>query len=256
MFRLFVIFITSIIFGCTEPQDISKVASNIGNNPPVVSTSALNGLLYVRARAEFDLTSESQNTTQIELVKKVYATTSCIDGQCVDFSDVTVTNSISTEFDLLSDSSLTRNSNNQNLTNLVKINLGTLFDNNLMSCGDKRCEFAAIRIYTTDNNGTILGPGLWSQVINKSVALTVSGGSSNSTLAELPYNPTDGLSLQVDMEPLAIVQNVINLMNGDFADASSSGSGYLLSADFTNAGEGSYQAHVVVEYDLIGPAIN
>jgi hypothetical protein len=237
------------ILGCSSGNKSSD--SNGGSIVPLANTG-IAGQVYVKAKAEFDLSSAPDGSAQLNLVKKSYAAQNCLHGQCTDFSDITVSNSGSTQFALTNDNSIIQGTENQNISILGNLTIGTLFDNNLTSCDGQKCTAAAIRIYTTDNGGQILGAGLWSQAIGKSVDLTVSGGSSNSMLAPIPYNPTDGSSLQIDLEALAAGKNVIEL-SGDFLDAGPSAQGYTLSANFTQAGAGTYLAHVVVEYDLIGP---
>jgi lysophospholipase L1-like esterase len=249
--------ILSIVFlaGCSE----SKNPAN--QDPKDINPGSISGLSVIsKAKAEFDLSSNPDGSAQFNLVKKSYAVApNCLHGQCTDYTDITVTNSGSTQFELLqSQAQISQNTSNQNLTNIVDLKIATLFDNNLTSCGGQKCTAAAIRIYTTDSTG-VQGAGLWSQAIGKSVPLTVSGGSSNSILASVPYfsaagTPDDGKNLQIDLDPLAVDKNVLSLAMADFSDAAPAGAGYTLSADFTQAGAGTYKAHVVVEYDLIGPA--
>jgi hypothetical protein len=232
--------------------------NNSSNNLPSVNPNAANGQVYIKAKAEFDLSSAPDGSAQFNLVKKSYAAApNCLHGQCTDYSDITVTNSGSTQFELAqSQAQIAQNVTNQNLSNIVDLKIATLFDNNLTSCGGQKCTAAAIRIYTNDSTG-VQGQGLYSSLIGKSVPLTVSGGSAALSLAAIPYfnsaNPDDGSSLQIDLDPLAADKNVLSLAMADFADAASAGAGYTLSADFTQAGAGTYKAHVVVEYDLIGP---
>jgi hypothetical protein len=248
MKNLIALTIVTLLVGCSENQP-----SSTGSNLPPVTGS--NGQVYMKAKAEFDLSSSPDGSAQFNLVKKTYAAApNCVHGQCTDFSDITVTNNGSTQFALTNHNPIIQGTDNQNITVLGNLKIGTLFDNNLTSCGGQKCTAAAIRIYTTDNGGQVLGAGLWSQSIGQSVTLSVSGGSSNSTLAAIPYNPTDGSSLQIDLEPIDISKNVIEL-SGDFLDAGPTAQGYTLSANFTQAGSGIYQAHVVVEYDLIGTTI-
>jgi hypothetical protein len=226
--------------GCT-----SKQSPDTSGNIPSPSSNPTAGQVYSRAKAEFDLSSSPSGSAQFNLVKKSYAAApNCTHGQCTDYTDITVSNSGSTQFELSqSQAQISQNTSNQNLSNIVDLKIATLFDNNLTSCGGQKCTAAAIRIYTTDDSGQVLGAGLWSQAIGKSVPLTVSGGSSNSILAMVPYfsaagTPDDGFNLQIDLDPLAVDKNVLSLQM----------------ADFTQAGAGSYKAHVVVEYDLIGPS--
>jgi hypothetical protein len=246
----------SLLLVLTSSCSSNKSDSNNSPNLPAVNPGSPSGQVYVRAKAEFDLSSAPDGSAQFNLVKKTYAAApNCLHGQCTDYSDITVTNEGSTQFQLAqSQAQINQSTSNQNLSNIVDLKIATLFDNNLTSCGGQKCESAAIRIYTTDSTG-IQGAGLWSQAIGQSVPLTVSGGSSNSILATIPYfsaaNPDNGRDLQVDLDPLAVDKNVLSLQMADFADASPSGAGYILSADFTKAGAASYKAHVVVEYDLI-----
>jgi hypothetical protein len=242
-----------VLSACSSGQN----GSSGGNLPPV--SGSIGGKTYMKAKAEFDVSSSSQGSAQFQLVKKSFAVApNCLHGSCTDYTDITVTNSGSTQFQLVqSQAQISQNTSNQNLSNIVDLKIGTLFDNNLTSCGGQKCTSAAIRIYTNDSTG-VQGAGLYSPLIGKSVPLTVSGGSAALSLAAIPYfnsaNPDDGSSLQIDLDPLAADKNVLSLAMADFADAASSGAGYTLSADFTQAGAGTYQAHVVVEYDLIGPS--
>ena len=139
---------------------------------------------------------------------------------------------------------------------LVDLELGNLFDNNLISCNGFKCTSAIIRIYTTDDSGTIAGSGLYNSVSGQSVELDVSGGSLTQPTA-VPYDPTDGSSLTIDTNTISASTEVLALANGNFADANGNltptAAGYNLSANFTQAGSGTYNAHVVIEYDLIGP---
>jgi hypothetical protein len=245
-----------LIVGCSNSPNVGQTPPS--SLPPIAGGA--NGVSYVKAKAEFDLSSAPDGSAQFNLVKKSYAASpNCLHGQCTDFTDITVTNSGSTQFQLVqSQAQISQNTSNQNLSNIVDLKIATLFDNNLTSCGGQKCTAAAIRIYTNDSTG-VQGAGLWSQAIGKSVPLTVSGGSSNSILAMVPYfsaagTPDNGTDLQIDLNPLAVDKNVLSLQMADFSDAAApAGAGYTLSADFTQAGAGSYKAHVVVEYDLIGP---
>jgi hypothetical protein len=238
--------------GCSQNSSVNS------NAPLPAVTGSSNGQVYMKAKAEFDLSSAPDGSAQFNLVKKSYAAApNCLHGQCTDYTNITVTNSGSTQFQLVqSQSQISQNVTNQNLSNIVDLKIATLFDNNLTSCGGQKCTAAAIRIYTNDSTG-VQGQGLYSSLIGKSVPLTVSGGSSNSALSAIPYfsaagTPDDGTNLQIDLDPLATDKNVLSLAMADFADAASAGAGYTLSADFTQAGAGTYKAHVVVEYDLIG----
>jgi hypothetical protein len=241
-------------FGCSNGQNNQP---DVGSPLPAVNGGS-GSQIYMRAKAEFDISSAPDGSAQFNLVKKSYAAApNCLHGQCTDFSDITVTNEGSTQFALLSNAPVSQSTSNQNISNLATLKIGTLFDNNLTSCGGKKCISAAIRVYTTDSTG-IQGAGLWSQAIGKSVPLTISGGSSAASLVSVPYfsaagTPDDGSSLQIDLDPLAIDKNVLSIEMADFSDAAPSGAGYTLSANFTQAGAGTYLAHVVVEYDLIGP---
>jgi hypothetical protein len=244
----------SVMLSACSNSGSQQSTSNLPN-PNLNSTA---GTVYMRAKAEFNLTSAPSGSAKLDLIKKTYAAGgNCQHGQCTDFSDITVVNTGSTQFALTTGATQTNQTvSNENITTLAQLNIGTLFDNEIYSCNNQKCTGAMIRIYTTDDNGTIQGPGLWSQAITQSVPLTVSGGLTTAPTV-LPYfsaNGThdDGSSLQADGEAIS-TQNLISLVNGDFSDANPSGSGYTLSADFTHAGAGTYLAHVVVEYDLIGP---
>jgi hypothetical protein len=243
--------ISLIISGCSPNQNSNQ------NTPLPAVANPSNLKTFMQAKAEFDLSSSPNGTAQFNLIKKSYALATCTHGQCTDFTDITVTNNSSTQFALSSNSPVIQGTNNKNMSNLVTLKIGTLFDNDLTACGGFKCTAALIRVYTSDSTG-VQGPVLWSQSIQKSVPLTISGGSSSSILANIPYfnaaNPNNGSSSPVDMETLPVSQNVLSLAGGDFSDAnaniSANNPGYILSADFTQAGSGTYQAHVVVEYDL------
>jgi hypothetical protein len=226
-----------------------------GTNLPSVNLGP-GEISYVRARTEFDISSVPSGSAKFELVKKSYAAGLCSHSQCTDFSDLTVTNNAQVQFSLIpsqQQASISDGSNNNQLADIIDLQVGILFDNELVSCGGQKCNLAALRIYTTDDGGIIANKGLYNSVSGQSIELDVSGGNLLAPTA-VPYNPTDGTSLTIDSEVLDSNKNVINFSEGtDFSDAGSPG--FKLSANFSQAGAGTYKSHVVVEYILEGKPV-
>jgi hypothetical protein len=202
--------------------------------------------VVVRARAEFDIQSQPNGSTQMNLIKKSYASGACSIGQCIDYSDITITDIESTTFDLTQSEqffNVDPSNPNDDLQGIVSLTIGNLFDNNLFVCGGFKCTSALIRIYTTNATGQELGPGLYDPVSQQSIPIFVTSPLF-FTPTEIPYLQLPS-SLVLDSIALPVQQQVVSLNSGDFANDV-----YPIMADFTSAGPGNYKAHVVVEYDL------
>jgi sugar lactone lactonase YvrE len=213
------------------------------SNLPNVNNNLPSGSSYTRAKAEFDASVGGDGTASFQLVKKSYASGTCSHGTCIDYTDITVTNATQTTFALTQGGTLyTPTAGNNNLGTITTLTIGTLFDNDLFSCGGQKCTSAAINIYTTNVNG---GAGLYNSVNGQSIPLTVTGPLV-STPTGVPYLQANELTL--NSLPISSSQQVVSLANNFFSTDS-----YPLKADFSKAGAGTYKAHVVVEYDLIGP---
>jgi hypothetical protein len=124
-----------IISGCSNSQNSNP--SN-GSSLPQPNSNITAGQVYRRAKAEFNISSAPNGAANIQLMKKSYTTDPvCNGGQCTDFSDITVTNTVQTQFAVTptqSHQTLQFNSQDSNLTNFLNLQIGTLFDNNLVSC--------------------------------------------------------------------------------------------------------------------------
>jgi hypothetical protein len=229
-------FLTLFVFGCSNPQ---KPSSNPASLPPV--TNITPEQTYVKGSVQFDLTSTPQSSQLSQLKTVSRSQSNCTHGQCVDFSNLTVNNSGLTEFSLIqsqSQQTFPFTTQNANLGVILTLQVGQLFDNNLNSCGGQKCDLALIRIYTTN----AAQPGLYNSLTQQAIPLTVTG-PNDPTPANIGLNIPNATIIQEQAIPA--IQQVINLATGDFSN-----SNYQLNADFTQAGAGTYTAHVVVEYVL------
>jgi alpha-tubulin suppressor-like RCC1 family protein len=229
-----------VLAGCAGNTN----SSNNPNNPSLPSVSIEPGNYIQRAKAEFDVTTSQDGSASLQLVKKSYASGgSCSHGTCVDYTDVTVTNTTQTAFALnqtnTPGNAFSTTTLNGNLTNFLTLNIATLFDNDLFACGGTKCTTAVIRVYTTSVNA---GPGLYNVVANQSIPLYVTGGTL-STATNVPYNSTTGQV--VDSQPIIASQQVVSLANSFF-----NSSNYVFTANLATAAAGTFKAHIVVEYDL------
>jgi hypothetical protein len=123
----------SLLLVLTSSCSSNKSDSNNSPNLPAVNPGSPSGQVYVRAKAEFDLSSAPDGSAQFNLVKKTYAAApNCLHGQCTDYSDITVTNEGSTQFQLAqSQAQINQSTSNQNLSNIVDLKIATLFDKNV-----------------------------------------------------------------------------------------------------------------------------
>lgn len=118
------------------------------------------------------------------------------------------------------------------------IALSALSDNNLVLCGtagNQHCNTALIRMYTTGQNGA----GLWNS--SGAYGAPITAGISGGTLSTVGLGSANAAVLQTIS--LASSKNVVHLT--DFT-----ASNFDVKIDFSNAGVGSYQTTLVVEYDL------
>jgi hypothetical protein len=205
---------------------------------PSVGISGAN--FTVRARATFTVqtsptNSSSQNAQSRNLLK--------VSRQSLDFSDITVTNAQSVQFELNKALVQGNQDGNNNLLSFGQLSIQTLFDNDLICGGIYHCLQGQIRAYTIGPNS-----GLYSPTINQSVPIYV-------TTSEYPAQQNLGVgeSQSVILEDYNIASNVNVLTQANFILDQ-----YQLFANFTQAGAASdYSATVVVEYVLTGngPAV-
>lgn len=117
------------------------------------------------------------------------------------------------------------------------LSIGTLITNNLRVCGSEgteKCTKAFFRIYTTG----VAGSGFWNATDGYGMPITVTGPTSGS--------PGLGVSGAIEVQSIALAadKNVVRLT--DFTPAPK----YTVSANFTNAGAGTYATTMVVEFVL------
>jgi hypothetical protein len=242
-------FFYMIMIGSLISSGCSTRINNTSSDPntlPNVNLNGGSGQTYTIGRAEFDASVSGDGTASFQLVKKSYASGTCSHGACIDYTDITVSNATQTIFSLTQGgTTYTPTATNDNLGTITTLTIGTLFDNDLFACSGQKCTTAAINIYTSNANG---GSGLYNSVNGQSIPLLVTGPLV-STPTAVPYLQPNELTLNNLLIPGSM--QVVSLANGNFASDS-----YPLKADFTKAGVGTYKAHVVVEYDLIGPSIS
>jgi alpha-tubulin suppressor-like RCC1 family protein len=230
-----------LIQGCSSRETPST--QNPGMLPPVSGGSNI-GSVSLKARAIYAVTAQNSKTGT-SLTFKRQALQTCQEGNCTDFTDINISNAANTEFALdltnIPNNQYSANTNNQNLQNFLTLDIGTLFDNNLFSCANLKCDIAQIRLYT------ISTLGLYDAVSQQSVPLLVDSQYLTSA-TPVPLGSNQGLV--IDQELIPLNQQVISLINGDFNDAHGTNGGYTLSANFTQAGAGTYTSQVVIEYDL------
>jgi hypothetical protein len=234
-------FFLTIFSNCSETITVTPAVIPL----PSPTAPTVNGFSYVRGKAEFDMISTPSASSKLQLIKKSYASGDCQHGQCTDFSDFTITNVENTLFSLTqSGQSMTRSTQSYDLGVLVSLTIGSLFDNNLFACSGFKCVSALIKIYTTNQNGKELGSGLYNYATAHSINLFIKGPLLKIPTA-IPFLQQNGLVL--NNIPITASTQVISLIGGDFLSDV-----YPLMADFTTAEAGTYQAHIVVEYDLTG----
>jgi hypothetical protein len=238
------------LWGC------SQIANNQTTQPNLPTVDTSNQLqLIVKAKAEFDVTTTPDGTAKFELVKKTYAAGgTCTHGNCIDFTDVTVTNTVDTQFSLshinIPSNAFSTTSANTNLGNFLTLQLGTLYDNDLFQCNvNQKCTSAIIQIYQTGGGTT---PGLYDSVSGQVIPLLVTSSALTSPTAipfgspAPPYNDVATSSLAIlQQENITVSQQVVNITDAAFTNPN-----YALFADMSAAGQGTYTAHIVVEYDL------
>ena len=121
-----------------------------------------------------------------------------------------------------------------------QLTLSSLQDNNLRICGATgklKCTQAQIRIYTTG----VAGAGIYNSVDGYGAPLLAN--LSSATPAPVGLNAGGAIVLQT----LAIPANKNVLRLSDFSPAPV----FDIAADFTNAGAGTYETTIVVEYVLL-----
>jgi hypothetical protein len=154
MKKLAFVFILSLS-ACSNSQPSNPSGGGVNLPNPSLSSSSN----YIRrGKAEFDIASGPDSSNVAKLVRKSQA--SCVHGQCTDYSDITVNDSTKTQFSLVpsqSQQTISQGTSNQNLTNIVSLQIGTLFDNDLNSCGGQKCTSAFIRIYMTGTTSGVTG---------------------------------------------------------------------------------------------------
>jgi hypothetical protein len=123
--------------------------------------------------------------------------------------------------------------------NLGILSISALKDNDLRVCGTNgktKCTKAIVRMYTTGQAGA----GLWNTLDGYGAPLKA--GLSGNPMQTTGLNAVAAVTLQEYTIPST--KNVLNL--SDLSQATS----YAIEADFSNAGAGSYQTTIVLEYGL------
>lgn len=126
-----------------------------------------------------------------------------------------------------------------NVLNFGYLGLSSLLDNDLQVCGtngNQKCNTALIRIYTTG----VAGAGLYNSAGGYGAPLLVSQGTDTPSVVGL------GAANAVVLQTYAIPRTTNVLRLTDFSPTPL----YNIQADFTNAGTGSYETTIVIEYDL------
>jgi hypothetical protein len=244
--------------GCAKVGQ-NQTAANPTNTLPTVLGSSGNYL--VKAKAEFDVTRSGQAGAKLEmkLVKMSYASGgACAHGSCVDYSDITVTNTINTQFAITQNGFTSANTELLTQQNTVISNLGVfqiatgMFDNDLFACGapstqnpsGTHCTAAVIRAYTTSVNA---GSGLYNSVNGQSIPLLISsqitGQGDTAPFTSVPIGYGQSNAVILEQLTLPAGQQVITLANWINPQ-------YTLGANFQAAGSGTYHAHLVIEYAL------
>jgi hypothetical protein len=235
---------TGTIFIALGLASCSKVGSNSTVNTLPAPVGSASDNYIIKAKAEFDVTSSPSGSAQWQLVKKSYASGVCTHGQCTDYTDITVTNTTNTDFQINdSQENITENVSNTDLTNFLTLNVVTLFDNDLFECGANlaKCLSASILTYTTSP-----GTGLYNSANQQSIPLLITS----------PYNPTNvaigTFANPTILQQITIPQSEQTVQLINLGNTAIAGPNYVLSSDFTTAGVGMYTAHVVVAYALNG----
>jgi hypothetical protein len=119
------------------------------------------------------------------------------------------------------------------------LGISALSDNNLALCGNagnQHCSNAMIRIYTTGQSGA----GLWNNAGGYGAPITA--GFVGGTMQTVGLNEAGAAVLETYSIPTAT--NVMHLSN--FTPVPT----FQVNVDFSNAGVGSYQTTLVIEYAL------
>ena len=219
-----------ILISLTACGKALPAASAISLTPIDVASSDDGSVVH--GRAMYTVSAE-QDSTLAKLFSNLFMNKAyAANGS----TSVTYTNSASTNF-AISVVDLGATGFTGTTLNLGKVALSTLSDNNLKVCGTggtTKCTQAAIRVYTT---GSIAG------FVNTSdtYGVPVYTGSLN------PTTPVGLLAAgSVQTQTLSISSSKHTVAITDFPTPS-----YNISADFSNAGAGSYAMTYVVEYVLL-----
>ena len=195
------------------------------NNPTPIGERGVDGAI-VRARLTYPIEMGSRSLSQLTQATSVGE----VPIQIQNAESVTSNLDVS-QFIIPSISS--------SLLSFGSLSIEDLFDNKLRICGTsgkEKCTKAMIRIYTTGG-----GAGLWNSADGYGAPLLVSqAGGIAST--QVGYQVSGATVLQ----SLALDKSHNVLRNTDFTPAPT----YQIQADLRNAGAGTYEASLVVEYVL------
>jgi hypothetical protein len=212
---LFLLGILTILSACGKEDQVPN-SDNVGQ---VVSDQNV----VIRSRLVIELNTNTAAKTQNQLAANI---------------PITVTNSPYASMTIDSREFLIPSISNTVL-NFGTLKVTDLSDNNLKICGtsgNKKCNTAFIRMYTTGVNGA----GMYNSVDGYGVPITAGSVGSNS-YGNVGLNPEGALVLQ--SATIDSSQHVMRLSN--FSSAQ-----FNIKVDFSNAGAGDYSTNLVLEYGL------
>lgn len=219
-----------VLTGCGQKLDATPLISTTGLTP--VDTQSPADLSVVHGRALVNVTSD-QRSALAKALKNIFLSHAYAASGS---TPVTYTNGTSTTF-TINVNAFTPGTMTFNTLSLGSVALSGLSDNNLKVCGTNanlKCTSAVIRVYTT---GSMAG------FVNTADAYSapVFTGSLN------PSTPVGLLAAgSVQVQTLSLPPNKHTVSISDFPTPT-----YTVSADFSNAGAGSYAMTYVVEYVLL-----
>ena len=219
--------IAMILSGCGK--NLPTAAQSTPSLPPVGIAADDGSVVHGRAVV---VVSNEQQTAMMKLFKNFLMPSAyAANGS----STVTYTNVGSTNF-TINVAALTASGFTGNTLNLGSVALATISDNNLKVCGTggaTKCGSAAIRVYTTGSTAGFVNTA-------DGYGAPVYTGSMNPSSQ---VGLLDAGSVQV--QALTIPSNKHTVALADFPTPT-----YAVTADFSNAGAGSYSMTYVVEYVL------
>lgn len=207
-------------------SDPTITAPLIEGRPYVVKASAT----YKIASSDISANAASLNEPRVELVEVAVSNAQSVRFVINKFGDTGVPGTP------------TQRATNNGLIDFGALFIADLFDNSLF-CGDAKCDAAAIRIFTQG-----VGPGLYNSKINQSVPLTVETNVSEPLFQTIGFQQPNA----VVVHTVPIGSEKYTLTKQDFDTNQIESGVYRVLADFTNAGTGTFEALLTVEYVLIG----